>query len=133
MIAQRKTRSADSERFRRRVTYHDREYQDYSIRHETYLSPIDLASWHAHGMGITRTDFRPQEEETRLRDQHEMVKMIYQDWDNSMHPNFMGDLERILDCGFGSGDWACDLAEYDPDCTVSATLAGNNGERLLTW
>ncbi|KIX02204.1 uncharacterized protein Z518_08143 [Rhinocladiella mackenziei CBS 650.93] len=92
--------SNNDERFNRKVTYLEREFQDYSLRHETYLGPIDL------------------EEETRLRDQHEMLKMIYQDWNNSLHPNFIEDPEAILDCGFGSGNWAYDFAEYDPNCTV---------------
>ncbi|EHY54315.1 hypothetical protein HRR83_008106 [Exophiala dermatitidis] len=92
--------SFNGERYNRKITYHDREYQDYALRREAYLAPIDL------------------EEETRLRDQHEMMKMIYRDWDNSLHPNFIQDPESILDCGFGSGNWASDLAEYDPNCTV---------------
>lgn len=63
-----------------------------------------------------------KEEETRLRDQHEMLKMIYNDWSNLLHPDFMGDPASILDCGFGSGNWACDIAEYDSDCRVSINV-----------
>jgi hypothetical protein len=51
-----------------------------------------------------------------------MLKMVYQDWNNSLHPNFIEDPEAILDCGFGSGNWAYDLAEFDPSCTVSARV-----------
>ncbi len=47
-----------------------------------------------------------------------MLKMIYRDWNNSLHPNFIDDPESVLDCGFGSGNWAYDFAEYDPDCAV---------------
>jgi ubiquinone/menaquinone biosynthesis C-methylase UbiE len=47
-----------------------------------------------------------------------MLKLIYRDWENSLHANFIVEPEMILDCGFGSGNWAYDLAEYDPDCTV---------------
>lgn len=60
-----------------------------------------------------------QEEETRLQDQHEMLKLIYHDWDNALHPNFIKDPVAILDCGFGSGNWAYDVAEYDSNCTAS--------------
>lgn len=66
----------------------------------------------------SRAHYLVQEEETRLRDQHEMLKLIYQDWDNALHPNFIKDPEVVLDCGFGSGNWAYDLAEYDSNCTV---------------
>jgi ubiquinone/menaquinone biosynthesis C-methylase UbiE len=48
-----------------------------------------------------------------------MLKLIYQDWDNALHPNFIKDPEVVLDCGYGSGNWAYDLAEYDSNCTVS--------------
>lgn len=44
--------------------------------------------------------------------------MIYQDWNNSLYPRAVGDPEKILELGFGSGEWAYELAEYDPDCTV---------------
>ena len=47
-----------------------------------------------------------------------MLKMIYQDWNNSLYPRVVGDPEKILELGFGSGEWAFELAEYDPDCTV---------------
>ncbi|KIV90154.1 hypothetical protein, variant 4 [Exophiala mesophila] len=88
------------DRYNRKVLYLDREFQEYSLQHEIYLAPIDL------------------DEETRLRDQHEMLKMIYQDWNNSLYPRVVGDPEKILELGFGSGEWAFELAEYDPDCTV---------------
>lgn len=52
-----------------------------------------------------------------------MLKLIYRDWHNLLHPDFIGEPELILDCGFGTGNWAYDLAEYDPDCTVSALHA----------
>jgi ubiquinone/menaquinone biosynthesis C-methylase UbiE len=67
----------------------------------------------------SRAHWLVQEEETRLRDQHDMLKLIYQDWDNALHPNFIKDPEVVLDCGYGSGNWAYDLAEYDSNCTVS--------------
>ncbi|RVX72400.1 hypothetical protein B0A52_03588 [Exophiala mesophila] len=89
------------DRYNRKVLYLDREFQEYSLQHEIYLAPIDL------------------DEETRLRDQHEMLKMIYQDWNNSLYPRVVGDPEKILELGFGSGEWAFELAEYDPDCTIA--------------
>lgn len=49
-----------------------------------------------------------------------MLKMIYQDWNNSLHPSFIEEPESVLECGFGSGNWMYDFAEYDPDCTVSS-------------
>lgn len=52
-----------------------------------------------------------------------MLKLIYHDWDNGLHPNFIRDPELVLDCGFGSGNWAYDLAEYDSNCTVSGAFA----------
>jgi tRNA G46 methylase TrmB len=27
-------------------------------------------------------------------------------------------LRRVLDCGYGSGSWAADVAERNPDCEV---------------
>jgi ubiquinone/menaquinone biosynthesis C-methylase UbiE len=61
-----------------------------------------------------------KEEETRLIDQHEMLKEVYHDWNNGLYPAFIGDPEAVLDCGFGTGNWAYDMAEYDPSCLVSA-------------
>ncbi|KAI1624138.1 S-adenosyl-L-methionine-dependent methyltransferase [Exophiala viscosa] len=95
------TGSSNEDQFDRKITYCDRDFQDYSLRHEIYLAPVDL------------------EEETRLRDQHEMLKWIYRDWHNLLHPDFIGEPESVLDCAFGTGNWAYDLAEYDPDCSVT--------------
>ncbi|KAK5454353.1 hypothetical protein LTS15_006353 [Exophiala xenobiotica] len=95
-------RSASDEQFDRKVMYCDREYQEHSLSHETYLVPIDA------------------EEETRLIDQHEMLKEVYHDWNNGLYPAFIGDPEAVLDCGFGTGNWAYDMAEYDPSCLVTA-------------
>jgi len=83
-----------------------------------YISPLLISSVHHYEIWIP-TDQGLQEEETRLRDQHEMLKWIYRDWHNLLHPDFIGEPESVLDCAFGTGNWAYDLAEYDPDCTVS--------------
>jgi len=73
-----------------------------------------------------------KEEETRLRDQHEMVKLIFHDWPNHhLHPDFIGEPRRVLDCGFGTGDWAYDLADYDPDCQVSYSPARLSKDRSI--
>lgn len=48
-----------------------------------------------------------------------MLKLIYSDWNNGLYAPIVGDPEVILDCGFGTGTWAYDMAEYDPNCMVS--------------
>ncbi|KAK5047340.1 hypothetical protein LTR84_006863 [Exophiala bonariae] len=108
---------SQSNRYDRKITYLEREYQDYSFRREIYLAPIDLVSSENSNLGVEKAHRLAQEEETRLQDQHEMLKLIYHDWDNALHPNFIQDPEAILDCGFGSGNWAYDLAEYDSNCS----------------
>ncbi|KIW12179.1 hypothetical protein PV08_09455 [Exophiala spinifera] len=95
-------RSTGDEDFHRKVTYCDREYQEHSVRYEIYQVPIDA------------------EEETRLLEQHEMLKLIYTDWNNGLYAPIVGEPEAILDCGFGTGAWAYDVAEYDPNCMVTA-------------
>lgn len=47
-----------------------------------------------------------------------MLKLIYNDWNNGLYAPIVGDPEFILDCGFGTGTWAYDMAEYDPNCMV---------------
>ena len=31
-------------------------------------------------------------------------------------------LDKVLDCGYGSGTWAVEVAEQYPDCEVSHTI-----------
>jgi ubiquinone/menaquinone biosynthesis C-methylase UbiE len=39
--------------------------------------------------------------------------------------------KRVLDCGFGAGDWAFEVARAFPDCEVQEIYASFPGSRAL--
>ena len=98
--------------------YHDRIYQRYSLTNEINLSPIDDVRNVVFPYCQTDADSGVKEEEDRLLDQHEMLKIVHREWRNRLYPDVVGEPARILDCGYGNGAWAVDAAEWDPDSEV---------------
>ncbi|KAI5926166.1 S-adenosyl-L-methionine-dependent methyltransferase [Camillea tinctor] len=76
---------------------HNRTYQRYSINNNTYFVPVD------------------EDETIRLRIQHEVLSMTF---DRRLIFPPISSLRRILDCGFGTGSWAFQVAWDNPRCEV---------------
>ncbi|KAI1497697.1 S-adenosyl-L-methionine-dependent methyltransferase [Biscogniauxia marginata] len=77
--------------------HHNRTYQRYSINNSTYFVPVD------------------EDETIRLRIQHEVLSMMF---DRRLIFPPISSLKRILDCGFGTGSWAFQVAWENPRCEV---------------
>lgn len=65
-----------------------------------------------------------QDEANRLENQHSLIKDIFAGlWpQHRLYPDIVGEPVDLLDCGFGTASWAAEVAEYDPDCTVSCLV-----------
>lgn len=61
----------------------------------------------------TNVDIILQDETIRLRIQHDVLNMVFDG--RSIFPP-MGALRRVLDCGFGTGLWAFQVAWENPRC-----------------
>ncbi|KIW06128.1 uncharacterized protein PV09_03293 [Verruconis gallopava] len=81
------------------IEIHNRQFQRYSIEKQIYFVPVD------------------DEEEARLDNQHKLFFYVF----SSRHfePD-IGSPRRILDCGYGLGTWAVQMAEDYPDAQVVA-------------
>ncbi|KAI1658421.1 S-adenosyl-L-methionine-dependent methyltransferase [Daldinia decipiens] len=80
---------------RETFTHHNRIYQRCSVDRRIYLVPID------------------EDETIRLRIQYDVLAMVFDG--RSIFPP-MGALRRVLDCGFGTGMWAFQVAWENPRC-----------------
>ncbi|KAK3306663.1 S-adenosyl-L-methionine-dependent methyltransferase [Chaetomium strumarium] len=82
----------------REVIVHDnREFQRYALENGIYFAPVD------------------DDEIDRLQYMHEIFNMMF---DNRLIFPPLPRPRRILDCGYGSGAWAIDVAEQYPECEV---------------
>ncbi|KAI0815775.1 S-adenosyl-L-methionine-dependent methyltransferase [Xylaria sp. FL0064] len=76
---------------------HNRSFQRYSIDNNTYFVPVD------------------EDETLRLRIQHGALTMMF---DNRFIFPPIDSPRRVLDCGFGTGEWALQVAWQYPRCEV---------------
>ncbi|KAF2746339.1 S-adenosyl-L-methionine-dependent methyltransferase [Sporormia fimetaria CBS 119925] len=83
----------------RRVHLHDRDFQKLSIDNRIYCVPVD------------------EREETRLEAQHDI---FFQFFGERLFLPRLDDPRKILECGYGTGDWAVAVAEDHEDCEVTA-------------
>lgn len=51
--------------------------------------------------------------------QHDLLKLLLPHRSHAPLPQSVRDPADILDCGYGTGDWAVEVAELFPDCKVS--------------
>ncbi|KAL4807051.1 hypothetical protein BDV18DRAFT_159272 [Aspergillus unguis] len=79
------------------VSIHGREYQKYSIDNQVSFEPVD------------------EDEAERLDFQHRILSKVF---DHRLVFPPISHLRRVLDCGYGTGSWAIDVAEQNPDCEV---------------
>ncbi|KAL4931270.1 class I SAM-dependent methyltransferase [Aspergillus undulatus] len=90
------TEDLDDE-YLRTVSIQGREYQRYSLDHRISFEPVD------------------DDEAERLDLQHQIFSRVF-DYRLVFPP--ITRLRRVLDCGYGTGSWAIDVAEQNPDCEV---------------
>ncbi|KAA8650645.1 hypothetical protein EYZ11_002800 [Aspergillus tanneri] len=79
------------------VTIHRREYQKFSIDNQISFEPVD------------------DDEAERLELQHRVFNQVF---DNRLIFPPIPRLRKVLDCGYGTGSWAIEVAEQNPDCEV---------------
>ncbi|KAF6837504.1 UMTA methyltransferase [Colletotrichum musicola] len=81
------------------VTHQGREFQRYAVDNGAYFAPID------------------EDEMERLQMMHIVLSIVFE---NSLIFPPVTRPRRILECGFGVGDWAIEVAEQHPSCEVVA-------------
>ncbi|KAK2759516.1 hypothetical protein FQN54_002995 [Arachnomyces sp. PD_36] len=79
------------------VTIQGREFQSYSINHRIYFGPVD------------------DDEAERLELQQRVFNKVFDD--RLIFPP-VSQPKKVLDCGYGSGAWAVEVAEEYPGCEV---------------
>ncbi|ODH37363.1 hypothetical protein ACO22_02638 [Paracoccidioides brasiliensis] len=79
------------------VIYEGREFQKYAVENGIYFGPVD------------------DDEIERLEVQHRVLSKIF---DNRLIFPPVLRLRRVLDCGYGNGAWAVEVAEQYPFCEV---------------
>lgn len=86
------------------VTIYGRVFQKVSIEHGIYCVPVA----------------NDELEEDRLTAQHDALHRLF---GNSLFSPQMGinNPQRILDCGYGGGDWSVQCAEEFEGCEVCAS------------
>ncbi|KAI1116905.1 S-adenosyl-L-methionine-dependent methyltransferase [Nemania sp. NC0429] len=86
-----------SDEVRETFVLHNRSFQRYAIDNSTYFVPVD------------------EDETLRLRIQHRVLTMMF---DNRFIFPPIDAPRRVLDCGFGTGEWALQVAWEHPRCEV---------------
>ncbi|KAK2022843.1 UMTA methyltransferase [Colletotrichum zoysiae] len=81
------------------VMHQGREYQRYAIENGAYFAPID------------------EDEVERLQIMHAVLSIVFEN--QLLFPPIVRP-RRILECGFGAGDWALEVAQQHPSCEVVA-------------
>ncbi|KAM5429848.1 hypothetical protein McanMca71_004307 [Microsporum canis] len=79
------------------VTFQGRDYQKYALDNQIYFAPID------------------DEEIERLELEQQVFSRVFDD--RIIFPPIQ-QLAKVLDCGYGSGAWAVEVAEQYPNCEV---------------
>jgi hypothetical protein len=88
----------------------------YVIRTSYCRIPIHLRGKSRIGIPALKLT-NTQREEARLENQHDLLKRFF----SRLYFPGIGDPQKILDCGYGRGEWAVDVAEEYEDCEVSTS------------
>lgn len=95
-----------------RVSIHGRVFQKISIDDRIYLAPI-------------ANDDR---EEERLTTQHDILSRLF--GGALISPGIrLRDPQKILDCGYGGGDWCVEFAEEYEDCEVRICVSSSHAKQ----
>ncbi|KAF4631398.1 hypothetical protein G7Y89_g6735 [Cudoniella acicularis] len=89
--------SALDNSFLETVIIHNREYQQYSVANQVYFVPID------------------EDELERLDIMNNVLNRVF---DGRLLFPPLSRPRRILDCGYGNGSWAVEVADQNPRCEV---------------
>ncbi|KAF2264042.1 S-adenosyl-L-methionine-dependent methyltransferase [Lojkania enalia] len=89
----------------RRVIIHERDFQKLSVDNRIYCVPVDEVC-----SNLTKR------EEERLETQHDIIFRLC---GNRLFFPRINDPQKILECGYGRGDWAVAVAEDYEDCEVT--------------
>ncbi|KAK1997155.1 UMTA methyltransferase [Colletotrichum falcatum] len=81
------------------VIHQGREYQRYAVDNGAYFAPMD------------------EDEVERLQIMHAVLSIVFEN--QLLFPPITRP-RRILECGFGTGDWALEVAQQHPSCEVVA-------------
>lgn len=87
------------------VTHHGREFQRLALERQIYFAPVD------------------ESERDRLNFQHAIFALVFDD--RVVFPS-LNNPRRILDCGYGTGAWAEEVADLFPDCQVYGVDISNH-------
>ncbi|KAL1840556.1 hypothetical protein VTJ49DRAFT_330 [Mycothermus thermophilus] len=79
------------------VVHANRDFQRYAVENSIYFAPVD------------------DDEIDRLQYMHGIFNMMF---DNKLLFPPISRPRRILDCGYGCGSWAMEVAEQHPECEV---------------
>ncbi|OBR12300.1 UMTA methyltransferase [Colletotrichum higginsianum IMI 349063] len=103
------------------VTYQGREYQRYAVDNGAYFAPMDEVRNTSGPVTafLLRLTFPTglQDEVERLQIMHVVLSVVFEN--QLLFPPITRP-RRILECGFGSGDWAIEVAQRHPSCEVVA-------------
>ncbi|KAF7595881.1 hypothetical protein BBP40_004374 [Aspergillus hancockii] len=83
--------------YRHKIAVQGREFQKLSIDNQISFEPVD------------------EEEAERLELQHQVFNRVF---DNRLIFPPIRWPQRVLDCGYGTGSWAIEVAEQHPECQV---------------
>jgi hypothetical protein len=133
--------SEDIDQYKERVDIHDREFQKYSIENRIYYVPVDevrvsrrppalpSAELWATGFSSRIVLIAVQEEEDRLDVHHQMLQDLF---DGRMFFPPIQYPRRILDCGYGQGHWAVQMAgTYDASRVILSSQDSFSSTRLF--
>lgn len=102
-----------------RVSIYGRIFQRVSVDERIYCAPVA----------------DDDTEEDRLAAQHNLISRLL--GNSLVSPAIrLGEPDKVLDCGYGGGDWSVEFAEEFEDCEVSCVRYSRWSEELLilcTW
>lgn len=110
------TLSLDSS-FRETVVVNGRTYQQLALERGTTFTPCDDV-WSepiTSQKSVINPDCPLQAERERLDRLHRILQLVF---DHRLIFPPVESPQRILDCGYGSGAWALEVAEKYPECQV---------------
>ncbi|KAF2091998.1 S-adenosyl-L-methionine-dependent methyltransferase [Saccharata proteae CBS 121410] len=81
------------------VDLHDREFQKFSLQHQIYCVPVD------------------DEEGDRLESQHDILRYLF---DGRLFFPPISYPTKVLECGYGRGNWALEMAQTYTQSEVTA-------------
>ncbi|CAJ2513778.1 Uu.00g018970.m01.CDS01 [Anthostomella pinea] len=92
--------------------HHNRTYQRFAVNSNTYFAPVD------------------EDETLRLRTQQDVLSMVF---DGRLIFPHIQSLRRVLDCGFGTGSWAFQVAWENPNCEHTFCRTISEWKMPLLW